>query len=87
MMVKLIRQLALLSGDPWLLPAQAEIEDRFARFQRALLEIEKIWGTLSNFASAYDYYGFQYDKSKKGWTYREWAPKAKELFLFGDFND
>ncbi|MEI6898929.1 MAG: alpha-amylase family glycosyl hydrolase, partial [Bacteroidota bacterium] len=35
----------------------------------------------------YQYYGLNYDKKKKGWYYREWAPKAQDLYLFGDFND
>jgi 1,4-alpha-glucan branching enzyme len=81
------RQLLLVASDPWLLPVEQEIEDRFARYQRNLAEIEKIWGSLGNFADAYNYYGIHYDKKKKGWYYREWAPKASALFLFGDFND
>ncbi len=80
-------QLTLVANDPWLLPVEQEIEDRFARYQRNLVEIEKIWGTLVRFADAYDYYGIHYDRIKKGWIYREWAPKAKDLYLFGDFND
>lgn len=87
MTMKKNRQLTLVANDPWLIPVENEIEDRFARFQRNLLEIEKNWGSLVSFADAYDYYGIHYDRIKKGWVYREWAPKARDLYLFGDFND
>jgi 1,4-alpha-glucan branching enzyme len=38
------------------------------------------------FADAHNYFGIHYDKELKGWIYREWAPKAQDLYLFGDFN-
>lgn len=81
------RKLAIIANDPWLLPVEQEIEDRYARYQRSLSEIQEVWGSLSGFANAYEYYGIHYDRLKKGWVYREWAPRARSLFLFGDFND
>ena len=86
-LMKKDRHIALVANDPWLLPVEKEIEDRLARFNGTLMEIEKSWGTLGNFADAYNYYGIHYDRKRKGWIYREWAPKARDLYLFGDFND
>jgi 1,4-alpha-glucan branching enzyme len=84
---KRIKQLALVRNDPWLKPVTAEITARYERYQDTLQEIEKNWESLNEFANAYTYYGFHYDRLRKGWVYREWAPKAQDLYLFGDFNN
>jgi 1,4-alpha-glucan branching enzyme len=84
---KKIKQLALVRNDPWLEPVTAELNARYERYQETLHEIEQHWESLGAFANAYDYYGFHYDRLKKGWYFREWAPKAQDLYLFGDFND
>ncbi len=76
----------LVKDDPWLEPYTDEIADRINRFQRSLEEIISDSGSLEKFASAYKYLGLNYDKNKKGWWYREWAPGASGLFLTGDFN-
>ena len=81
------RKLSLVMNDPWLEPVAREIFDRFARFQNTVAEIKESWGSLLRFADAYKYYGFHYLRDRKGWIYREWAPKAQDLYLFGDFND
>jgi len=51
----------------------------------------KVWreligqqGGYEKFTRGYEKFGFQI--SAKGITYREWAPHAKEAFLFGDFS-
>ena len=81
------RQPALVKNDPWLKPAEQQICERLDRFRRTIQEIEAAWGNLLKFADAYKYFGFHYDGKSEGWIYREWAPKAHDLFLFGDFND
>lgn len=78
--------LAMVRNDPWLQPAEMEIQDRYDRYRKTLEEIESTHGSLLRFASAYQYFGFHYDRQKKGWIYREWAPNAQDLYLFGDFN-
>jgi 1,4-alpha-glucan branching enzyme len=80
------RRLKLVKDDPWLLGAEQEVNDRYRRYKEALAAIESEYGSLSKFADAYNYYGIHYDKARKGWFYREWAPKAEDLYLFGDFN-
>jgi len=81
------RKLGLVAKDPWLEPAEADIIFRHERYKNTLKEIQSNWKSLLKFADAYDYFGIHYDKSRKGWFYREWAPKAQDLYLFGDFND
>lgn len=76
----------LVQDDPWLEPYTYEIRGRISRFTELLNRIEKETGSLEKFASAYDYYGINYDADKKGWWYREWAPQAYGLYLTGDFN-
>ncbi|MBE0640168.1 MAG: alpha amylase C-terminal domain-containing protein [Bacteroidales bacterium] len=80
-------RLALVESDPWLEPAETEIENRLKRFQSRLAQIEDQYGSLHEFADAYTFFGIHYDKKAKGWYYREWAPAAFDLFLTGDFND
>lgn len=77
----------MVKRDPWLEQVEQEISERYERFRFRLKELEAEYGTLSRFADAYNYFGIHYDKKKKGWWYREWAPKAQDLYLFGDFNN
>ena len=79
-------RLALVANDPWLEPVEQEIENRLSRYNNKLEQIENDYGSLSNFADGYKYFGIHYDKNAGGWFYREWAPAAFEMFLFGDFN-
>lgn len=81
------KKIGLVANDPWLEPAEQEVNDRYSRFKNKLGEIKQNHGSLLKFADAYNYLGFHYDKKQKGWYYREWAPKAQDLYLFGDFND
>ena len=81
------RKIGLVANDPWLEPAEQEINDRKSRYQQALAVIEKDWGTLQAFADAYNYFGIHYDSKRRGWIYREWAPKAQDVYLFGEFNN
>ncbi|WP_258103112.1 alpha amylase C-terminal domain-containing protein [Marinoscillum sp. MHG1-6] len=76
----------LVQNDPWLSPYVDDINNRTARFENRKKEIEKNYGSLQAFASAYEYYGLNYSKKEKGWWYREWAPNAHALYLTGDFN-
>jgi 1,4-alpha-glucan branching enzyme len=77
----------LVQADEWLLPVNGLIQDRTDKFKNRLKNIENDFGSLEHFASAYEYYGLNYSQTEKGWWYREWAPRAKQLFIFGDFNN
>jgi len=77
----------IVQEDNWLIPCELDIIARTNQFKALTQSLEQYFGSLENFASAYRYFGFNYDKKKKGWYYREWAPEAKALYLVGDFND
>ena len=77
----------IVDNDNWLTPVATEVEKRFERYQNRLKTIENQFGSLGNFASAYQFFGFHYDRIRRGWWYREWAPAAHYLSLYGDFND
>jgi len=84
---KPIKQLALVRNDPWLEPAAPDIMARYERYRFTLSGIEEDWESLNKFANGYQFYGFHYDRNLKGWYFREWAPKAQDIYLFGDFNN
>ena len=78
--------LALVQDDPWLAPYQHDLQLRLDRYHEVRSAIEAGAGSLRQYAQAYQYFGFNYDKQAKGWYYREWAPRADQLYLIGDFN-
>jgi len=80
-------KLKLIEIDPWLEPSTQDIENRYKRFRNKLKIIENDFDSLSKFADGYKYYGIHYDPGRRGWIYREWAPKASTLYLVGDFNN
>lgn len=76
----------IVEKDSWLNPVAGEVQGRYERYRICLKNIESQYGSLKNFASAHEFLGFHYDKFRHGWWYREWAPAAHYLSLFGDFN-
>lgn len=81
-----VEKLPIIQEDPWLDPYAYDAYQRFERYKKARKEIEDAEGSLLNFARGHYYYGINFDKEKNGWTYREWAPNAHQLYLIGDFN-
>ena len=77
----------LVKEDVWLMPYLEDITDRIFSFNGRLDTIKKKYGSLKKFASAYLYLGLNYDKRRKGWHYREWAPDATSVSFIGDFNN
>ena len=77
----------LVERDSWLEPVAEEVQARYDRYESLLKYIENHYGSLKSFASAHEFFGFTYDEFRKGWWYREWAPSAHYLSLFGDFNN
>ena len=76
--------LKIIENDPWLTPYTGAIE---GRHDHALWRESQLTGgkmSLKDFASGYLYYGLQ--RTAQGWTFREWAPNATEIFLIGDFS-
>lgn len=81
------KNLELINIDPWLKPAEKNLTERHRRFVNKLSGIEKKHGSISEYSNGYMYYGINHNKANNTFTYREWAPNAKKLFLTGDFND
>lgn len=80
-------KMKLVENDPWLEPVADAVKGRFERYDYRYNEIKDQYGSISKFADLHNFLGFTYDRRKKGWFYREWAPAAYELFLIGDFNN
>lgn len=77
----------LVLADGWLAPYQREIKARLRLFDSQLERIEKRHGNLRNCGQLYKSMGFHRDPETREWIYREWAPAARHLNLFGDFNN
>ncbi|MEG0333265.1 MAG: alpha amylase C-terminal domain-containing protein [Akkermansia sp.] len=77
----------LVMSDGWLTPYTRQIKDRQKMFDLRIKRIRKRYGSLSQCALGYRYFGFNRDEETKEWVYREWAPGARQLFLIGDFNN
>lgn len=76
----------LVENDPWLEPVAEDVWMRVERYRQRLAQIEKDFGSLIRFADGHIFFGFNYNPTLEGWTYREWAPNAHALHLIGDFN-
>ena len=76
----------IVDNDNWLAPVADEVQKRNDRFCNRLKTIEQQYGSLNSFASAHEFFGFHYDRIRRGWWYREYAPAAHYLSLYGDFN-
>ena len=75
----------IFEHDPYLLPFEADINQRMKNFENKRRELVGDEGKLCDFANRHEYFGFH--KTGKGWYYREWAPAADELYLTGDMVD
>lgn len=78
--------LPLVKDDPWLQPYAQDLQERLDYYKTVRNAIESRHGSLEKFASAYEYFGFNFDAQKDGWWYREWAPGADSLILVGEFD-
>ena len=77
--------LGILKNHPELKPFENDLLLREDLYEKKRAQLLKPGQTLSDFANAYDWYGFH--RAGEGWVYREWAPAADQLFLCGDFNN
>ncbi len=74
----------LPAHDPWLKPYRAALQHRMER--AALRELQLTDGNypLSEIANAHLYYGLH--RTDDGWVFREKAPNATAIYLYGDFS-
>jgi 1,4-alpha-glucan branching enzyme len=79
---------ALVRDDPWLTPHTDAIRGRMEHFQHIRREIERKSGSLSAHSTGHRSTGIHFLGAgpSPNWMVREWAPKARAIFLIGDFN-
>ncbi|MBO5771659.1 MAG: 1,4-alpha-glucan-branching enzyme, partial [Alistipes sp.] len=78
--------LPIVEQDEWLQPVADEIELRHELYLQKISEIERNGGSIADYANGYRYFGWQRDDDMSGWWFREWLPKAHDVYIFGDFN-
>jgi len=77
--------LPIFELDPKLYDVQGQIWDRVNGYRWWKEELAKNEGGIEKFAEGYKIFGF--NRVNGGYTYREWLPNAKNVWLVGDFND
>ena len=84
MLENMKKSFPIIKDDPWLQPFAPAIE---GRHEDALKKMKELAGKgkLSDFANAYNYYGLH--RTDNGWTFREWAPNATDIYIVGPFNE
>ncbi len=85
--------LPIIERDEWLEPVADEIINRHEQYKQALAQIEgratedaPATQSISDYANAYNYFGWHRDEMLKGWWFREWLPGAHDVYIFGEFN-
>ena len=73
----------MLSIDPYLEPCAKAVNERIA-YCRKVRERLLGKGDIVSFANGHMYYGLH--RTEAGWLFREHAPAAAAVHLFGDFN-
>ena len=74
-----------LGSDPWLMPYMDVIDSRKKRAQELEERLTSGKGSLAEFSSAHEYFGLH--RQWDCWVFREWAPLADKVILYGDFSD
>lgn len=78
-------KMQVVIDDPSLEHFKGCIQSRYERYLTKKLEIENVEGSLQQFATGYDQFGIH--KTATGIIYKEWAPEATSICLFGEFNN
>lgn len=79
--------LPIVESDEWLRPVAGEIEYRHHLYLDKLHQLERSCGSLYDFANAHLHFGVHRDAVNGGYWVRDWLPGAKDVTVFGDFND
>jgi len=75
----------LVAKDPYLKPFRAKLQKRMERAALRELQLTDGKKPLSELANGHLYYGLH--RTGSGWVFREKAPNATEIYLYGDFSD
>lgn len=84
-MKKRANNIPIIAVDNYLAPFASSIQKRAQRACLRKLQLTDGEKTLSDIANAHLYYGLH--KTDNGWVFREKAPNAKEIYLYGDFTN
>ncbi len=74
----------IIEDDPALEPYRDVILRRAERARRLYGQLTGGRGRIADWAAAHEHYGLH--RVRGGWTFREWAPNATEMWLVGDFS-
>mmetsp|Transcript_56574 Transcript_56574/g.64594 ORF Transcript_56574/g.64594 Transcript_56574/m.64594 type:complete len:927 (-) Transcript_56574:103-2883(-) len=77
-------KMKVIDGESTLMPYNGAIQHRYNSYLERKNKLAKAEGSLYNFANGFKRFGLL--KVEGGISYCEWAPGAKRLSLFGDFN-
>jgi 1,4-alpha-glucan branching enzyme len=75
---------APFGSDPYLTPFQADIARRKELISTTRLRLSA-GRSLADVALVHQYFGLH--RNDEGWEFREWAPNAHDVCLFGDFSE
>lgn len=75
---------ACIRDDRYLEPYADSLRYRYSKYKELKSAIESSEGSLEKFSRGYEHMGLV--KVDGGVRYREWAPNAREMYLFGEFN-
>ena len=75
----------LIKRDPYLKPFSDALQKRMERAALRELQLTEGKMPLADLANGHLYYGLH--KTATGWVFREKAPNASAIYLFGDFSD
>ncbi len=78
-------KLKITKLDPTLEAVEKDLQLRMDNYERMKKTLLKEGQKLSDFANGHLFYGLH--QGKKDWTYREWAPEADAMYLYGEFNN
>ena len=75
----------LVAEDPYLKPFRAKLQKRMESAALRELQLTDDECPLTDIANGHLYYGLH--KTATGWVFREKAPNATEIYLYGDFSE
>lgn len=75
----------LIKKDPYLKPFRDALQKRMERAALRELQLTDGKASLAELANGHLYYGLH--KTATGWVFREKAPNATAIYLFGDFSN
>eukprot|EP00746_Dinoflagellata_sp_MGD_P003936 gnl/MRDRNA2_/MRDRNA2_107619_c0_seq1.p1 gnl/MRDRNA2_/MRDRNA2_107619_c0~~gnl/MRDRNA2_/MRDRNA2_107619_c0_seq1.p1 ORF type:complete len:1009 (+),score=180.67 gnl/MRDRNA2_/MRDRNA2_107619_c0_seq1:102-3128(+) len=79
--------LQVFEDDPQLKEMEQDVWLRVNGYNEKKDLIDQMEGGLLKFSEGYKRFGFNRVESRNKWTFTEWLPNAKNVFLIGDFNN